>query len=67
DGMPYSLGFYSCDVADTVVNEGTNAIGRSYFYALKTSDGQNVPTHEKLFGTTDSGDVFGIADLEGGE
>lgn len=65
DGYPFALGFYSCDITDTKVLEGGSSIGRSYFYAYKTGDGQKIPEHDSLFGLTDDGRSFGIDALEG--
>lgn len=61
DGYPRAIGFYSCDVFNAVVNEDGGSIGKIHFYGFMTHNGQTVPNHEKIHGSTDDGKFFGIS------
>ncbi len=61
DGYPKAVGFYSCDVFNALVNEDGGSIGKIHFFGFMTHNGQSVPKHEKIFGSTDDGTLFGIS------
>ena len=61
DGYPKAVGFYSCDVINVEVNEENGAIGKIHFFGFMTHNGQSVPKHEKIYGSTDDGTLFGIS------
>lgn len=61
DGYPKAVGFYGCDVMNVVVNEENGAIGKNHFFGFMTHNGQSVPKHEKIYGSTDDGTFFGLS------
>jgi hypothetical protein len=61
EGYPKAIGFYSCDVFNVKVNEDDGAVGKNHFFGFMTHNGQSVPKHEKIFGSTDDGTFFGLS------
>ena len=61
NGYPQNNFFYGSSVLNVQTQEvtGTGAIGNNFFYNFTTQDGEIVPTHPKLKGITDIGNIFG--------
>lgn len=63
--FPCGMAFYDCSVDSTkVLEDNTHQIRKQYFFGLKTSDGEPVPTNNKLIGVTDQGQTFNLDDVE---
>lgn len=63
--FPCGMAFYDCSVDSTkVLEDNTHQIRKQYFFGLKTTDGEPIPTNNKLIGVTDQGETFNLDDVE---
>lgn len=62
NNYPIGLASYDCSWHKIVVTEdATSKIGPNYFHGLGVNDGEVLPTHPRLWGTTANGEPFGYA------
>ena len=62
--FPCGIAFYDCSVSSTqVLEDETHQIRRNYFYGFVTSNDEEIPTHNRLIGITDTGTPFNMDEL----
>ncbi|MBE6633414.1 MAG: hypothetical protein E7620_03610 [Ruminococcaceae bacterium] len=62
--FPCGIAFYDCSVSSTqVLEDEDHQIRKNYFYGFCTSNGEEIPTHNRLIGITDTGKPFNMDDL----
>ncbi|MBR5768180.1 MAG: hypothetical protein IKX86_05880 [Clostridia bacterium] len=59
--FPCGMAFYDCSmVSHKVFEDEKHKIRKQYFYGFGTYDNEQLPSHEKLIGMTDTGEFFNI-------
>lgn len=62
--FPCGMAFYDCSVSSTqVLEDESHQIRKNYFYGYCTANGEELPTHNRLIGITDTGVPFNMEEL----